>query len=73
MACITIKDVYLIAASMAAAHIGNPCNNVGPYDDIGRQDALETAVKAVKEVLKKDGITIANDFQEAVLYAADVS
>ena len=71
MATITIKDVYLIAAPIAAAHIANPCNNINQHDEDGVRRNLENAVRIVKSVLMGDGVVIANNFQDAVLTAAD--
>ena len=71
---VTMRDIFLMAAPIAAAHIANPCNNISQYDEGSNKEALNGAVKTVIDCLSEQGVTVATDsFQEAVVDAANGS
>ena len=71
---VTMKDVFLMAVPIAAAHTANPCNSIGMHNEATNKEALNAAIKTVIDCLSERGIHVTTDpFQEAVISAANES
>lgn len=70
MAKVTMRDVLMAAAPIAAAQIAQPANAIMKGDSWSIQCALREAMDAVEAVLEEKNIEIADHpLQEAVLNA----